>query len=634
MGALLPVSVCYCPGIVTAAILNIGKGFADHGVAVPFSNPRGIVATHDGRGNNIVLVWLADHRGCYELLMIDAETGVAKEYAIPDRLAGSGSPFASILSSSNKYYTLFGGTFYEFDPRLRRFSFVHKSMSQHAMSMTEDDNGVIWSASYPKCSLVSYNPVDKIFKDYGQIYAQDWDQYPRYLAADDAGWVYLGIGTTASQLIAFNSTTATAVQILEDTERVHGSALVYRDINGKVYGYTGGNHNEGKWLELHEGQRRTLTSPPSVRHKPGIFGTQDLFYQHFPDGKLLRVFDTIAMSMVVENPRDQENKHIALTYHSEGARIMAMCAAPGKTINGGSSFPFLFFSYDPENDTWIRERAFLQFKTVVRQGARWYAGGYPEGWLLEWDPEKPWKNSHKGTPAGNPSWLISASPDINRPHDLIALPDGKTLVLAGTPGYGLTGGGVMIWDSESKKGTVVKHTGLVLDQSPMSLVVLSGGNILVGTTTAAGTGGQVKGKEAELAILDMSTQQTLWHGAVLDGVRNYSDMYLCPNGLVAGFADGRRFFVFDPESRRVLLDKDIFEELGPTSGSQQTRIFLSATNGDIYLLLKKGIAYLCPDTFDIKMLAWSPVPIESGGDYHNGRLYFGSGSHLMSWRVE
>ena len=35
--------------------------------------------------------------------------------------------------------------------------------------------------------------------------------------------------------------------------------------------------------------------------------------------------------------------------------------------------------------------------------------------------------------------LAEAHPDINRPHDLLATPDGKLLILAGTPGYGYTG---------------------------------------------------------------------------------------------------------------------------------------------------------------------------------------------------
>jgi hypothetical protein len=33
------------------------------------------------------------------------------------------------------------------------------------------------------------------------------------------------------------------------------------------------------------------------------------------------------------------------------------------------------------------------------------------------------------------------------------------------------------------------------------------------------------------------------------------------------------------------------------------------------------------------MLAESPVPVEYGGDYLNGRIYFASGSHLYSYAL-
>ena len=73
---LITVSLAALP--LTAALAateDLGNGFLHHGVATPVSNHRGTVATVDGRGRNVVLVWLFDHRGGYALLLIDAETG-------------------------------------------------------------------------------------------------------------------------------------------------------------------------------------------------------------------------------------------------------------------------------------------------------------------------------------------------------------------------------------------------------------------------------------------------------------------------------------------------------------------------------------------------------------------------------
>ncbi|MCL4691484.1 MAG: hypothetical protein KJ060_03125 [Candidatus Hydrogenedentes bacterium] len=180
-----------------AATEDLGNGFLHHGVATPVSNHRGTVATVDGESDNVLLVWLFDHRGGYALLAIDAATGDSVEYPVPFPPGGD-CPYASILSSNNKYYTHFNSYFCEFDPATRAFTFFEKTTPQMAMGMTEDDNGIIWSVTYPNSGVVSFNPETREFTDYGAVYDQNWKQYQRYVAADDAGWIYFGIGSTAS----------------------------------------------------------------------------------------------------------------------------------------------------------------------------------------------------------------------------------------------------------------------------------------------------------------------------------------------------------------------------------------------------------------------------------------------------
>jgi streptogramin lyase len=617
--------------VSSAASKDLGKGFKDHGVCTPLSNHRGIVATKDGGGRDIVLAWLMDHRGCYELLLVDAETARSEEFPIPAPTGGD-APYASILSSGGRYYTHFGSHFYEFDPAQRKFTFVHETAPQMAMGMTEDDRGVIWSVSYPQSGVVSYDPKSGEFTDYGHVYKQDWAQYQRYVAMDDSGWLYFGIGSTASQIIAFDPATRTATPLLAEAERLPAaSGVVYPDVNGKVYGCNGGAPD--KWMELYQGRRTDLPQAPAVNKKPIITSSQGLFHQQFPDGKVLKEFDTVERRMVIEDPATRQTTELSFSYESEGAHIMAMCAAPDGTMCGGSAFPFRFFSYNPATDEWVRHKAFLQFNTVVRQGDRWYTGGYGEGFLLEWDPTQPWVDTVKDTPGCNPLFLAEANPDINRPHDLLAHPDGKTLVLAGTPGYGLTGGGLLFWDREKREAQVIKHAELISDHAPMSLVALPEGKLLVGTTIEPGTGGAVKAKVAELFIMDMASKQVEWHEAILPGVRSYTDMCMGPNGLVFGFADCRRFLVFDPRTRVIVAERDITAELGGTNGGQQTRTFVFGPDGTIYVLLRKGIARLDPETFAITLLAESPVGIGAGGDWLDGRIYFGSGSHMYSWSV-
>ena len=608
---------------------NMGNGFFHHGVATPISTHRGIVATVDGEGRNVVLVWLFDHRGGYALLMIDAETGTSEEFPMPFPPGGD-CPYASILSRDNRFYTHFNSHFVEFDPAERAFPFVHETAPQMAMGMTEDDEGRIWSVTYPDSGVVSFNPESREFRDYGHVYRQNWRQYQRHVASDETGWIYFGVGNTASQIIAFDPERGEATPMLPEAERARGSAYVYRDLNGKVYGLPLSGAEEG-WYEFYRGERKT-GKKVERREKPIITGSQGLFHRDFPDGKRLERCDPVDRVLVVEDPATQAHRELRFDYTSEGAHVMGLVAAPDGTICGGTAFPMRFFSYNPQTDTWTNRASYGQWNTVARQGDRFFVGGYTGGFLLEWDPSRPWAPTEKGGSDSNPLFLTQCPPTINRPHCLLAHPDGKTVVLAGTPGYGYTGGGLLFWDRETGTGTLIEHTALLPEHSTMSLVALPDGKLLGGTTTHPGTGGEQKATEAEFYLMDMATKRIDWHRVMFPGVQEYTDLCLGPDRLVYGIADRRRFFVFDLAHREVVYEEDTEARFGRTNYQQGPRVFV-AGDEETYMLFEKGIARIDPDSFRITMLAESPVPIGPGGDILDGRVYFTSGSHVYSYEV-
>jgi hypothetical protein len=622
--------VGFAPPSAPAATEDLGGGFLHHGVATPISNHRGTVATVDGDGRNVVLLWLYDHRGGYALLLIDAETGKSEQFPMPFNPRGDG-PFASILSSRNRFYTHFGSHFAEFDPKRRAFTFFHKTVRQMAMGMTEDDDGVIWSVTYPQSGVASFNPATGEFKDYGHVHHENWAQYQRYVAADDAGWVYFGIGNTASQIIAFDPRTGKATPIVPEEERAHGAGYVYRDLNGKVYGRAAPSADA--WYEFYRGEAKKIEGEVRVRRKPIITSSQGLFHRDFPDGKKLKSCDLVDRVLVVEDPKTGETKQVEFDYQSEGAHVMGLAASPDGTISGGTAFPMRSFSYDPRTDTWANRASYGQWNTVARGGDRFFVGGYGGGFLLEWDPARPWVATAKGNEASNPRFLTECTPTIHRPHDLLPHPDGKTLVLAGTPGYGYTGGGLLFWDRQTGARTLLEHTDILPQHSTMSLVALPDGKLLGGTTTSPGTGGERKATEAELYLLDMAGKRLDWHEVVFPGAGQYTDLCPGPNGLVYGIADRRRFFVFDPAKRKVVHEQDTQAEFGHTNSQQGPRVFVLGPDETIYMLFVKGIARVDPATFAITMLAQSPVPIGPGGDILDGRVYFASGSHVYSYAV-
>lgn len=624
-GTILSASVAF------GATEALGNGFFHHGVATPVSCHRGVVATKDGDGRDVVLAWLFDCRGGYAVLMMDAATGTSAEIPMPFAPGGD-CPYASILSSGNKFYTHFNSHFTEFDPASRTFTFSAATTPQMAMAMTEDDAGVIWSATYPNSGVVSFDPATRAFKDYGSVYKQNWAQYPRYVAADDKGWVYLGVGTTAAQVVAVNSQSGETRVLFPEEERTHGSGVVYRYMNGRVYGYAG-NGGADAWYAFYDGTRTKCAEPAGLARKPVIADSQGLFHREFPSGKVLETCDLVERVLIVADLTTGEKTTAKFQYSSEGAHIMGVAGAPDGTLCGGTAFPMRFFSYNPKTDSWINRDTYGQWNTVARQGDRFFVGGYGGGHLLEWDPAREWVPTEKGNAGSNPRFLAECAPAINRPHELCAHPDGKRLVLAGTPGYGLTGGGMYFWDREAGAGVLVEHTSLIPEHSTASLAVLPNDKLIGGTTTSPGTGGEKKAAVAELYILDMGNRQIEWHEAVLPGAQEYTDLCSLKNGLVFGIADTTQFFVFDPVQRTVIHREDMSAGFGATCYQQGPRVFVIAGDGRMYMLFRKGIALVNPDTYAITMIAESPVPIQVGGDIVDGRLYFGNGSHLYSYQL-
>lgn len=630
LSLLLATLICLHSVSALPATKDLGQGFTDHGVATPSSCHRGAVATADGQGHAVFLSWLMDHRGSYALLSIDVDAGQAQVHPVTFPLGDS--PFASILSSRGKFYSHFGSHFVEFDPAKRTFTFCRKTAPQMAMSMTEDQQGLIWSATYPQSGLVSFDPQTGQLTDYGHLYKQNWAQYPRSVAADDAGWVYLGVGSTACQIVAFDSKSRKAVPLVPESERGHGYASVFPGTDGKVYGQPNSSKPDN-WLVLHRGQATPVGQRPKFTERRLIAGSQGLFHTVFPDGRRVRNFDLLEGSLVVEDPQAKSQQTIQFDCQSEGAHVMGVAAAPNGTICGGSAFPMRFFSYDPGRDQWVRHSAFGQWNTVGRQGDHFFVGAYSGGHLLEWDPAAPWADTVEGRQDCNPRMLTKCSPTIIRPAKLLAHSDGRTIVVGGTPAYGMTGGGLLFWDRSSGERVLLTHEQVLPQHSTMSLVALPAGKLLGGTTTSPGTGGERKAEQAELYLMDEATKQVEWHQPVFPGVQGYTDLCLGPDKLVWGFADRTIFFVFDPASRKVVHQQSIAAEFGGTVSHQGPRVFVRGPNQEVYALFTRSIARIEPPDWRVKLLAKSPVPLSAGGDYLDGRIWFASGSHLYSYRL-
>ena len=91
------------------------------------------------------------------------------------------------------------------------------------------------------------------------------------------------------------------------------------------------------------------------------------------------------------------------------------------------------------------------------------------------------------------------------------------------------------------------------------------------------------------------------------------------------------FFVYDPVARKIVYQEAAAPVYGPMHLQQGQRKIVISSEGRVYLLFRKGIASADPVTHKLAWVAQSPISIDTGGDWFDGRIYFASGSHLYSY---
>lgn len=593
-------------------------GFVDHGIPTPVAQTRGVVSTVDQSGQDVILTWLQDWRGGYAILMVNAETGASQQFDVPFKPDGD-EPSAIYLSSKNRLYTLFNSQFVEFDVASKRFTFHGKVNGKTAMSLTEDKDGRIWAATYPNNQLVSFNPQNSSLQNHGQLAKESWTQYPRSIAVDAHGWVYVGSGLAASQIYAYNIQSHATQALLSSSQRVSGTAVVTQSQSNVVYA-----RNGRQQFMLTNGKASGLSAGAQVAESNLKGGAQNLVDREFPSGRRLVSVDMHDRTLVTRDASGQQ-KTVKFNYTTQGAALTFVCATGDNKVCGGTRFPMHTFYYSAGDNKFDSKQLPRQPNVMAALGSRLYVAAYPDGKLFQ--ESENGKNEF--------SEVLNAYPSINRPHAMLIMGGGSQIALAGTPEYGTTGGGMMFWNRSSGQKSRIDHWHLVPNHSVQAMVELSNGMLLGGTTVAPGTGGVTKATDSsELFLMDANTHEVRWRGAPVPGAKTITDLMVGTDGLVYGLADSVDLFVFNPNNRQVVSVNRFSKDLGPSVYAQGTRAFVKGADGSIYVLLYNGIGKVDAKAHTVSRVVSSPVRITVGGAAANGRIYFGSNNHLYSWKAQ
>ncbi len=622
MPTLFPLMIC-------AAVLSIGalhaqefpEGVEDHGVAAPVGRPTWGDSTHavvdaDGGRTVFVKLWTG---GDTSYLFIDAETGET-EQIWPD-IGGWGAFSTIYIPETNKIYDTLGRWMLEIDVETREIRRLGEFEGQMALVFTSDEDGVIYGGIYPTARIISWNPATEEYTDHGPVNEEEWPQYPRPLAADRHGWVYTGIGQTLSQVIGLNTETGDTVHFMAEEDRTRGQGNVRLGVDGEVYANAPG----WSWHRLSAGEATPVEAPPegvSMRVRQWEDGSRITRIQ--PEDRRLEITEADA----------EEARVVEFDYESTGVRIYTLVEGADGIIYGATGVPLRIFDFNPETGE-MQDRGLGghggHVNQWVRQGDLLYGAVYSSGSLIEWDPSAPYDDEFIRR-SENPRHLhgYNGAQDLyGRPHTMLAHPDGRHVLMGGMAARVLTGGAILIYDTETGDEILLDRDDLVADQGPYSMAALPNGDVIVGTTTRASTGGAPTATDAMIYRIDWETKQMTdqW---TLEGIAGVRDLIVPEDGLLYGLTN-RSFFVFDPEAEEFIHQEVVDEDYGRATGSQAPRAMEIGPDGAIYVLFREAIARIEPGTFEHTEVVRPGPTITAGVAISGDRIYFACGPRLFSY---
>lgn len=627
-----------------SAVLLLGKSEAEYvGTPSNVAENRGIIAVNDpATGDPYITAFGLDHanglgRRCF-LLLVDVKTGKSEQIFFTDENTENGEIFYLLRASSGKVYTTTGNasksTLLEFDVSQKKWTYS-TDIKGIGMSFTEAPDGKIYYATYPKSLLYEYDPATGKNRELGQL---DPDEmYPRSLAVGDDGWIYAGIGTARSNIVGYNLKTGKLQGLLPEDKRLVTTANTARGVDGKVYGRASDSERDtvkNPWYRLENGRAKQLEPGESPELLPAEGIRPFHVLDDFPQGGRIISCSLPDRLALVEDGSGKRHT-IALDYVSGGSRNGVITLGSDDTIYGMTNHPPLFYQYDPKTKEFDRKG--VLYAAALTNLVDWngfiVGGGYPNGGLYIYDPQKEWKPAGQGVSAAeaNPRVLARFN-DIRRPRVTHLLSDGKTVVMGGFPGYGYISGGIALYNLEdntqrtwSLEEDFPGHGSFVIRQ-------MQNGLLAVGTSTYAHGGGHREDNRAVFFTFDPEGLSVVQRVPVQsEEIRAIAQM---PNGNVIFLGVDQKdsyAYVFDPKTGKIISERKTTPFGSPVSGGHS--LLKDPETGEVYAILSDSISRV-KDDGSFELLLESEDRISSGSALLDGEIYYTVEARLMKFRVK
>jgi streptogramin lyase len=541
-----------------------------------------------------------------EVVSVDPATGAFEVF--PNPAPGESGARCMVPGPDGNLYlgTLPTAHFLKLDTKTRKLIDLGRpsATEEYIWDVAFGTDGKLYGATYPHAKLVRYDPKSGKLEDLGRM--DPVEQYARWIAGSSDGFVYIGIGTSRANIVAYEIATGKHREILPKDFQHVGMPAVYRGTDGKMYG-----HSDNDYFAL-----SGFTCTPIAKAK----AAPPALHDRLRDGR------TVSADGRNLQLRDKAGKTTSVRFEYEGNSlpVFRVGFGPGGALYGSSILPIhlVKFGAGRHGFTELGDLGGGEIYTFLAQGSKLlmaaYSGRSP---LMAFDPAKPL--NLEASPS-NPELVNFAGADGSwRPQALIDGPGGKAYVGA-VSGYGKLGGPLTVWDVAG--GKVEQHLQVIRDQSVITLAAWKK-FIVGGTTTGGGGGSHPTQTSAKLFLWDTETRKVVYETVPVAGARGINDLVAAPNGLIYGIA-GRSLFVFDPERREVR------QRVALPFGKTVSNSAAVGPDGRIWGLDRSGVFAIDLKTNQAVIVAAAPAPITAGFGLKGNAIYLVCGPDLYRYTIQ
>ncbi|MCD6361253.1 MAG: WD40 repeat domain-containing protein [Armatimonadetes bacterium] len=604
--------IALCPLIVhareAATEITPPDAWEDLGTPVKLSRVYSQAVGKDTAGREVYYLGMTDAVRAF-VLALDPLTGEGRQF----NLDGYPGQVWSICAHSNgkAYATTGSGGIFELDAATggQRFIGGPPEGEKVVWELYEAADGNLYGGTYPNCKLARVDLDTYRIEDLGRM--DPVQMYVRTIAVE-GDYIYCGCGVTAPAVWAYNFRTGEKTQLLPDEARQGaGWGRATKREDGRVYIYGNG----GKCWRVSGLEIEPVAKPPHMPYYELQDGTRLFAYTKFIEKN----------QYLVVTP-DGEKRMVGFTYDCTGTRLWDIFTGPDGRVYGNTETPITLFAYDPASgETQVYGNPVGHAGQVYAStwiSGRLHMAAYSDCTYTIWDPALPWSF---GTEEGdNPRRIGKTSRELQRAGDLILAPDGKHTIVAGIPGYGRSGGAIVIVDPEAAEFEVVKQP--FLPQSPWRLSTTPDDDIImVGTSLYGGSGAPRVITPGRLILWNWRTRETVreftpWEDEyVIDSLLRIGDRFWfigAPNGKIG---------VFDFTSGEIVH----LDDWGYGAGHLQLR----EEDGMIYAAMGGHVVRIDPATREHEVIATYPGlhrQIALSGEW----LYAFTNMHLLRIKLE